>query len=176
MRPSALGFVGLLVAATAGADTSPPVVAHSASGCARLPFDPKELLQAVPLPRRRKEAATVRVLTWKSEVDDRLLYVDSAIVWIALEPKQWMLAQVYRHPQHGDGWQLSRVYDLPQVPQRSYSIQPTRKDLDQFLAATWWHFDAMDGFKILASEICADAYRASFGAAPWHTQKNDGSR
>jgi hypothetical protein len=117
------------------------------------------------------ELKAARVLIWQTIEDDRPLRLDEAIVWTE-NGGAWTLAHIYRHPLEEDRkWQVSMVFDAENYsPSRAYGKPPTHAELDKFLQDTWWKFDgrAEDGFKILGSGVCADAYQAAFGEPPWH--------
>ncbi len=125
---------------------------------------------AVGDPKMRPDVQTARVLAWEITEDDRPLRVERALVWIVFKNQRWTLTHLYRHPQDGPAakWHVSMVYDVPYAGSESFSAPPTRAQLDGFLKATWWHFKPERDWKLLDSEVCADAWKASFNAPPWH--------
>jgi hypothetical protein len=176
MRPILMALVSLLPCARAFADSSvrAPVktAGRAEAGCERLPTAWKldAMNQAAAPHSGSKTPQVARILTWKIEEDDRPLRLETVLMWIQVE-QHWTLAHLYRHPQDGPtaGWHISSVTDVPYRGTDAYDHAPTRADLEQFLKDTWWHFAPRDSFKILDSEVCRDAWRASFAAAPWHT-------
>jgi hypothetical protein len=177
----ALVAAALLVAGVAHADNSvsarKPDGAKTGvdptGGCVKLPPDATLAEIIAPTMRQNERPPTLaRVLAWSSETDERPLDLDRALVWLAFGPKEFMLAHVYRHPRDSKtAWHLSKVYDVPYQSTAGFRAPPKRADLEDFLQGTWWHFEAEGGFKLLAAEVCAAAWKASFGVPPWHHYK-----
>ncbi len=137
-------------------------------GCAKLPEGATLDEIVAPALRGGAPPTIARVLAWSAEVDDRPLYLDRALLWLARGDKAFELAHVYRHPRDAKTWHLSMVYDVPYESQRTFTAPPKRAALESFLTATWWHFAAEGGFRLVAAEVCREAWQASFGAPPWH--------
>lgn len=157
----------------ARADSSVPPAAkrpgRAAAGCARLPAEwvPTEIAQAALGDAKAAATATLRVLAWQFDEDDRPLLVHSALVWIQAG-QSWRLAHLYRHPRDvKPSWRISMVTDVPYAGAQSYARAPGRAELDRFLDDTWWRFAPHSGFRLLDAEVCADAWRATFAQPPW---------
>ncbi len=125
--------------------------------------------------------ATLRVLAWQVDVDERPLKVESALVWLAIhhtnDKDGWMLLNLYRHPDDappgGAPWQVSVVSDVPYKGFDAFPSTPTGADLDRFLQDSWWHFKPREGFKMTGKEVCVTSWKKSFGKAPWRSYANN---
>jgi hypothetical protein len=113
-----------------------------------------------------------RILTWQILEDDRPLYIESCITWFRFKKggkDQWRLSHLYRHPKNKSlpiRWNISMVYDAPQIPQQDFDHPPTESEVDRFLLDTWWAFHPDKGWKLIDSEVCSTAWVASIGSKP----------
>lgn len=101
------------------------------------------------------------ILKWKKEIDDRPLYIESALILSddsTYHSNGYALIHIYRHPLRSyrlpAPWEVSLVYDADQIPVAYFEIKPTKKDLIQFEQDTWWEDNASNGFKLIDSNIC----------------------
>jgi hypothetical protein len=154
-------------------DTSAQAATPRDAGCERL--GPKwklaEIVEAAVHDKSLSaQVQTARVLAWEITKDDRPLIVERALVWLAFKNKRWTLTHLYHHPQDGPkaDWHVAMVYDVPYVGSDSYGAPPTKAQLDDFLKQTWWHFKPESDWKLVDSEVCAEAWKTAFNAPPWH--------
>ncbi len=174
MRPIALLLFSCTTAFADTSVTSPQQTnktARAEAGCEKLPASWK-LDEMVTIAGARygvKSAQAARVLAWKIEEDDRPLRIDAVLLWLRVD-KRWGLANLYRHPLDGPNapWHVSMVYDVPYVGEQTFDHAPNRSDLEGFLTDTWWNWEGRSGFKLLDGEVCPEAWKTAFGAAPWH--------
>lgn len=151
-----------------------PATPPAAEACKLLPdWNPDEMARGGMHYDPAPAVTEVRVLAWQQIIDERPLRVDSALLWVQTQGKTIQLVHVYRHPDDKDAWHQARVYDSPTFAGMTVlSARPTRAEIDAFLGATEWTFAAPDGFRLVASGLCSDAWTKSFGERPWHAYKN----
>ena len=129
-----------------------------------------EEMAAAPLHEAQSpnKQVTAKILAWGVKVDERPLYVESALLWVRVQQPggrdQWMLAKVFRHPRSGPGatWQLAIVFDAPQNPLVSYNHPPTNKDVARFIEESWWN-DGMAGFQELGAGVSRNGWEIAIG-------------
>src|SRR5262249_26367361 len=131
----ALAACLLFAAAPAFADSSVREAARSDSACERLHdgWNAADMLKAAVVADELPHVRSTRILTWRIDEDDRPLLIERAILWVAFDNQQWMLANVYRHPRDAKSWHLSRVYDTPHIGKDYYSHAPSPAELNDFL-------------------------------------------
>lgn len=131
------------------------------------------MLEAALEPAQRA-SAEARILAWMIQIDDRPLLVEYALLWIRVAPKNaaptYRLVNLFRHPLDDDRdrreqWRLWRRSHAPPGV-RSFAAPPTLRELDDFTGFTDWDYDASDGFDLVDGQVCAGAWRKSFGSAP----------
>ena len=160
---------GAATAVAPSNETHTPATAATTGACG-MPAD----WRADEMARGGLETATpgdARVLAWQEQEDDRPLRIDEALLWIKSPAGGYSLLHVYRHPLE-DGehdWRQSMIYDdwsFRGVD--SYDAPPSHAELDTFLTATGWTFTTDgDDYRMLGAGVCADAWQAAFGEAPW---------
>lgn len=103
----------------------------------------------------------VVILKWKKQIDDRPLYVESALILSDYNINYrngYALIHIYRHPlrsyRQPASWEISLVCDADQTPLESFEHRPTKKDLMQFEQNTWWENNTSSDFKLIDSNIC----------------------
>ena len=165
----------LLLACSHPAPPAPPP--SNSTGATPQPDDcklardwlPAEMGRAGAAEETPPKAADVQILAWKQDIDERPLRVDSALLVVTVNPKLVILTHIYRHPDDHDGWQRAMIYDRPGFEAfLAFDRMPTRAELDAFLPATDWQFAASDGFRLVASHVCEQAWQDVFHARPWH--------
>ncbi|MCK7599197.1 hypothetical protein M0G74_18140 [Microbulbifer sp. CAU 1566] len=90
----------------------------------------------------------------KRKVDDRPLYVESAIIMYKSNDL-WRLAHVFRHPEvdntHRKNWKVVWRSHFFLLGFNDYKEKPSRADIEHFLSKTEWHKDLGAQWKILES-------------------------
>jgi hypothetical protein len=120
-------------------------------------------------------AAEARVLAW-DRWDSSAATVDEALLWIRRTDGGFALMNVYRHPTSPHNppdrvphWTLWTVTDSRNYyGEHDYPQPPSHADLDGFLDTGGWPFKLEDDEHMTGSGVCAAAWQASFGEAPWH--------
>ena len=114
------------------------------------------------------EATRAHVLAFMAEIDDRPLYVESALVAFELPGGGWRLAHVFRHPDEElwKNWGLSCVLDAPFVASADFEHTPTKKQAEQFIRDTWWHSRPDTDFRLLRRDFFRERWQSSFGYVP----------
>jgi hypothetical protein len=112
------------------------------------------------------------LLAFKSEIDERPLFVESALIAVKLKPGNWWLAHVYRHPRDSHvgalRWNLSAVRDAPFTPEMEFRHQPSKYEVETFLRDTWWEFSPSDHFRLLRARVFSDTWEKVLGYRPNH--------
>ena len=112
------------------------------------------------------------LLAFKSEIDERPLFIESAIIAVRLKLGDWRLAHVYRHPKDLNAgatcWHLSVVYDAPVNPEREFRHRPSKGEAEQFLRDAWWEFTASEHFHLLRARIFSDTWEKTLRDRPNH--------
>ncbi len=114
------------------------------------------------------------LLSFSSMVDDRPLFVESALVAVKMETGKWGLAYVYRHPREkeegANRWRLSEVADAHQCPSREFVHRPSRDEVERFLVDSWWRFrlSASPGFRLVRDRIFSETWEKALGYRPRH--------
>jgi hypothetical protein len=119
-----------------------------------------------------RSVKTPYLLAFKSEVDNRPLYLESALLAIECATNEWYLVHVYRQPkeqvEHFHHWKVSAVTDVPYTGQRYYDHRPSEGDVDNFLHDTWWKFRARPDFRLIRGEVYSETWQSAFGYRPTH--------
>jgi hypothetical protein len=112
------------------------------------------------------------LLALDARVDDRPLYVESALVAVEFESQRWRLVHAYRHPRASSvearRWQIWIVTDAPVVGAKDFKKQPTQAEVEDFLRRTAWEFRASDGFRLVRGEVYTDTWQRALGYKPKH--------
>ncbi len=121
---------------------------------------------------RYRDVMASYLLAFKAEVDDRPVYVESALLAIELTNSEWRLVHACRNPK-GDKaeerlWQVAEVNDAPFTGSRDYSHRPKGKEVEKFLRDTWWQFKASEDFRLLRGEVYSETWKTALGYAPNH--------
>jgi hypothetical protein len=116
------------------------------------------------------DVKTPYLLAFKAEVDNRPLYIESALLAVELTNGHWRLVHVYRHPKErrkqGDHWVVSHVLDIPYTGKQEYATRPTKAEVEKFISDTWWKFRARDGFGLIHGEVFSETWKKALGYAP----------
>ncbi len=166
-----------LLALAACTPAPPPVLPHNtvpivAETCASPPADWHLTEMAnVAIGGTSDARDDVRVLAWQQTIDDRPLRIDSALLWIKSAHAGYWLAHVYRHPDDGPKapWNQAMIYDAPDFRgEESFSVPPTRAQLDDFASHSDFQFGPEQDFTLVAYGMCPETWMKSFGERPWH--------
>jgi len=104
--------------------------------------------------------ASGHILAWKTQEDERPLYVESLIAVIEIDKTRYLLAHLFRHPRERNSrWRESVITDVAYVGSRSFSHPPTQMELLSFLEDTWWSFTEEPGWKILDVGLDAEKWK-----------------
>ncbi len=138
-------------------------------------FDIEGMLEAA-LPSRWRAGAEARILSWLIQIDERPLLVEQVLLWIMVAPKNaapsYRLVNLFRHPVGGwSGNKRWRLWMRSRSPPglQSFAAPPTLAELDKFTSRTDWDYDASSGFDLVDGQVCAGAWKRSFGTPPKHS-------
>jgi len=114
------------------------------------PFDLQQVLSDCGL----RQAQPVQPVAWRRMADKRPLTVES-VVLVAIDAKQYVLLDAYRHPGEGDAtWSISATSTLFldgreswMVGKREFAGFPTEQQLAEFLHDIDWERD-LRGFVV----------------------------
>lgn len=148
--------------------STPPATAEDTPPCPPADWHPEEMAK-VALADVPTALRSIRVLAWSQTVDDRPLYIDTALLWIEAADHQITLAHLYRHPKDDNTWEQAMIFDLPGFEGvRMLDHPATHAELEDFLAHSSFEFAAESGFKLIRAGVCRGAWMQSFHEAPWH--------
>lgn len=107
-----------------------------------------------------KKFKDIKIIKWKIEVDERPLYIESAIV-IGMYNNKWALIHVFKHPKAKKKakWHISIIFDALHTRFETYKRLPTKKELEKFEKDTWWTDMPRKGFRLIGFGICNDNYK-----------------
>lgn len=112
------------------------------------------------------------VLAFKSQVDDRPLRVESALVAVELGRGRWELWHVARNPgadAKRSVWSPYSITDSTQRGWKSFDHRPTEKEVDAFLGLSCWTFGAEPPFRLVGGEVFKAGWKAALGFEPGHS-------
>jgi hypothetical protein len=112
------------------------------------------------------------LLAFGAQVDDRPLYVESALIAVTTTDGTWRLAYAYRHPKDtypgADVWTLSTITDVHQSPSRDYRRRPSKEEVECFLRDSWWKFRPSKGFRLVRGRVFSETWKKVLGYRPDH--------
>src|ERR1700722_5137237 len=121
---------------------------------------------------RYRDVKSSYLLVFKAEVDDRPLYVESALFAIELTNAEWRLVHAWRSPKEDKAedrlWQVAEVDDAPFTGSQDYSHRPKKKEVEKFLRDTWWQFKASEDFRLIRGEVYSETWKTALGYVPNH--------
>jgi len=117
-----------------------------------------------------RDVRTPYLLAFKAQVDDRPLYVESALLAMELTNKTWRFVHVYRHPkervEHFHHWKVAAVTDVPYTGSQDFDRRPTKTEVEKFIRDTWWEFRASRDFRLVRGEVYSDTWKKALGYDP----------
>jgi hypothetical protein len=107
------------------------------------------------------------VLAFLAEIDDRPLYVESALVVLELRNHKWRMVHVFRHSkQEQEHWQIMFVFDAYCAGSRDFDRPPTKAETEKFIRDSWWHSRPDHGFRLVRSDEFPAEWKTLFGYVP----------
>jgi len=137
------------------------------AGCTH---SPRVTAESIVRDLEYRDVKTPHLLAFKAEVDDRPLYIESALLAIELTNKTWRLVHVYRHPkervEHFHHWKVAAVTDVPYTGSQDFDQRPTKAEVEKFIRDTWWEFRASRDFRLVRGQVYSDDWKRALGYEP----------
>jgi len=107
------------------------------------------------------------LLAFVSEIDDRPLFVELALVAVKMKMGTWRLAHVGRNPREtykeARRWRLRYIYDAHLSPSRDFGQRPSKDEVERFLHDSRWKFSAFPEFRIVRGRVFCETWERALG-------------
>jgi hypothetical protein len=117
-----------------------------------------------------KGARHTYLLALVKAVDDRPLYLDRALVALEYPWDQWRLVYACRNPKSKRDWDRKWheffMSDMHVIGSKYFRHRPSRKEVEGFLVASNWHYEAAEHFRMITSEVFTNEWRVVFKFDP----------
>lgn len=110
------------------------------------------------------------LLAFKSQVDDRPLHVENALLAVQCSTDKWCLVTAHRHPKEKNEkfhhWNIDAQSDSSIIGIEYYNYQPTKSDIEEFLKEREWEFRAHPDFRLVRGEVYSKVWQQVFDYKP----------